>query len=100
MLNFSMTNDWKNLTMMNSTNATAMTPSQLFQNFNPFVFLYMFIILIVSNVITSTIRGYKRSLSYMKINIILLLNYSLVEAFNMSTLALVSIRTIFTVLGV
>ena len=51
---------------------------------NFFVFCYMFINLLLSNIATWTIRlrGYKRSLPDLRINIILILNSFLVETFN------------------
>ena len=49
---------------------------------NFFVFCYMFIILLISNIATWTMRRYKRSLPYLRINIILILNSFLVETFN------------------
>ena len=45
-------------------------------------FVYLLLLLVVSNLIAGLIRGYKRSLSYLRINIILSLNHALVEIFN------------------
>ena len=56
--------------------------SNVLEVINFFVFCYMFINLLVSNIATWTIRGYKRSLPYLRINIILILNSFLVETFN------------------
>ena len=53
-----------------------------FHDFNFFTFFYMLITMLVSNLSTSTIRGYHRSLPYLRINLILLLNCLLVEIFN------------------
>ena len=62
----------------NVTNAQ----SKVFENFNFFVFSYMVIILVVANYFTYTIRGYKNSLPYIKVNIILLLNCCLADVYN------------------
>ena len=61
---------------------------------NVFLFLYMMILLLVSTTITIGIREYRRSLPYLKINIILLLNYYLVEVFNSACGLLVNINTV------
>ena len=53
-----------------------------FQIFYFLVFFYMIPILFTSNLITDTVRGYRRSLPYLRINIILILNCSLVEVYN------------------
>ena len=47
-----------------------------------FMFSYMLIILFVSNISVGTIRAYRRSLPYLRINIILILNSYLAETFN------------------
>ena len=62
----------------NVTNAQ----SKVFENFNFFVFSYMVIILVVANYFTYIIRGYKNSLPYIKVNIILLLNCCLADVYN------------------
>ena len=62
----------------NVTNAQ----SKVFENLNLFVFSYMVIILVVANYFTYTIRGYRNSLPYIKVNIILLLNCCLADIYN------------------
>ncbi|XP_023333462.1 uncharacterized protein LOC111705217 [Eurytemora carolleeae] len=54
----------------------------IFRKFNFLVFFYMLIILLIANITTCTIRGYRESLPYLRVNIILILNYYLVEIFN------------------
>ena len=44
--------------------------------------VYLLLLLVVSNLIAGLIRCYKRSLSYLRINIILSLNHALVEISN------------------
>ena len=56
--------------------------SEYFQNFNYFVFLYMFIMFLFSNFTASSIRVYRISLVYLHVNIILNLNCFLVQTFN------------------
>ena len=68
--------------------------SNVSEVFNFFVFCYMFIILLMSNIATWTIRGYKRSLPYLRTNIILILNSFLVETFNV----FVSITVLFSLI--
>ena len=46
------------------------------------VFFYMCILMLVSNMATSTLRSYRKSLPFLRINQILLLNGYLVEVFN------------------
>ena len=61
------------------------TNPQNVESFKPnfIVFNYMLILLLVSNLSSAGIRGYtRRSLPYLRINIILILNYYLVETFN------------------
>ena len=61
----------------------------LFQNLNILIFFYMVVLLVVSNLATCTFRAYRRSLSYIRINIIILLNGFLVETFNSIVFTLV-----------
>ena len=58
------------------------SPNVGFLNPNFIVFIYMLVILLISNLSAAAIRGYRRSLTYLRINIILILNYYLVETFN------------------
>jgi len=53
------------------------------------VFFYMCILMLVSNMATSTLRSYRKSLPFLRINQILLLNGYLVEVFNIFTTHLV-----------
>ena len=53
-----------------------------FPCFSIIFFFYLLLLLVVSNLIAGLIRGYKRSLSYLRINIILSLNHALVEIGN------------------
>ena len=57
-------------------------PEPLPHHTNFYVFFYMCILMLVSNMATSTLRGYRRSLPFLRINQILLLNGYLVEVFN------------------
>ena len=59
---------------------------------NFIVFNYMLILLLVSNLSSAGIRGYRRSLPYLRINIVLILNYYLVETFNTSVSIVVNIK--------
>ena len=71
-----------NSSIQNITSNTTNPPNNDFNDFNFFAFFYMLITLLVSNLSNSTIRGYHRSLPYLRINLILLLNCHLVEIFN------------------
>lgn len=71
-----------NSSIQNITSNTTNPPNNDFHDFNFFAFFYMLITLLVSNLSNSTIRGYRRSLPYLRINLILLLNCHLVEIFN------------------
>ena len=63
----------------------------IFRKFNFLVFFYMLIILLIANITTCTIRGYRESLPYLRVNIILILNYYLVEIFNAFVSVVVSV---------
>ena len=53
-----------------------------FREINIWVIFYIIILLLASNTITSTIRAYRHSLAYIRVNIIIILNHYLVEACN------------------
>ena len=71
-----------NSSIQNITSNATNPQNNDFHDFNFFAFFYMLITMLVSNLSTSTIRGYRRSLPYLRINLILLLNCLLVEIFN------------------
>ena len=72
-----------NETLTRNVSKNLLNPERVFfQNFNFLVFFYMITIFFTSNLITDTVRGYRRSLPYLRINIILILNCSLVEVYN------------------
>lgn len=58
------------------------TLSQTNQNYRFFICPYMLLILLICNMANSSIQGYKRSLPYLRINIILILNTFLTQTFN------------------
>ena len=64
-------------------------PEPLPHHANFSVFFYMCILMLVSNMATSTLRSYRKSLPFLRINQILLLNGYLVEVFNIFTTHLV-----------
>ena len=67
-----------NQTLINTNNNN----KNVFHIYTFFMFSYMLIILFVSNISVGIIRAYRRSLPYLRINIILILNYYLAETFN------------------
>ena len=70
--------------------------SQALTGSNFWVLLYMTVILLVSNSITSTIRTYRHSLPYIRVNIIIILNHYLVEVFNVFVVITVFKKNKFT----
>ena len=76
-LRYKMNSD-TNQTLINTNNDN----TNVFHLYTFFMFSYMFIILFVSNISVGTIRTYRRSLPYLRINIILILNSYLAETFN------------------
>ena len=74
---------WRWLAMKPEMFLNLLNPERVFfQNFSFLVFFYMITIFFTSNLITDTVRRYRRSLPYLRINIILILNCSLVEVDN------------------
>ena len=62
----------QNVMSMKATKNRTDAQNMGFRNVNFIVFFYMLGVLLVSNITTGTIRGYRRFLPYLRLNIILL----------------------------
>ncbi|XP_023337930.1 uncharacterized protein LOC111708703 [Eurytemora carolleeae] len=68
---------------VNSTDTNLHSPGEPIPHLaNFYVFFYMFVLMLISNMATSILRKYRRSLPLLRINQVLLLNGYLVEIFN------------------
>ena len=68
---------------VNSTDTNPHSPGEPIPHLaNFYVFFYMFVLMLISNMATSILRKYRRSLPLLRINQVLLLNGYLVEIFN------------------
>ena len=61
----------------------------------PFTFLIFLVFVLFSNIFTHMVRIYRASVNPLRINIVLILNTYIVEAYNIVTTVLVSIQVLY-----